>query len=39
LLRLIQDAKIGGIATVRVVREGREADVQVPVQSTSSRQR
>ena len=38
LLRLIQDAEIGGIATVRVVREGREGDVQVPVQSTSSRQ-
>jgi Do/DeqQ family serine protease len=37
LQRLIQDAKIGSAAVVGVVREGREIDVKVPIQSTATR--
>ena len=39
LTRLIQDAKIGSTATLRVIREGREVDVKVPVESSVPRRR
>ena len=39
LTRLIQDAKIGSTATLRVLREGREVDVKVPVESSVPRRR
>jgi serine protease Do len=39
LSRLIQDAKIGSTATLRVIREGREVDVKVPVESSVPRRR
>jgi serine protease Do len=39
LSRLIQDARIGSTATLRVLREGREVDVKVPVQSSIPRRR
>ena len=34
LKRLIQDARIGSTATLRVIREGRELDVKIPVESS-----
>jgi Do/DeqQ family serine protease len=34
LKRLIQDARIGATATLRVIREGRELDVKVPIGSS-----
>jgi serine protease Do len=37
LQRAIQDAKIGSAVTVRVIREGRQVDIPVPVESTSQR--
>ena len=37
LLRLVQDAKIGGSVTLRVLRDGRTVDVKVPVQSSVAR--
>jgi serine protease Do len=39
LTRLIQDATIGSTATLRVIRDGREMDVKVPVQSSVPRRR
>jgi Do/DeqQ family serine protease len=39
LSRLIQDARIGSTATLRVIREGREVDVKVPVESSVPRRR
>jgi serine protease Do len=39
LTRLIQDARIGSTATVRVIREGREMDVKVPIESSVPRRR
>jgi Do/DeqQ family serine protease len=39
LTRLIQDAEIGSTAAVRVIREGRELEVQVPIGSSSARTR
>jgi serine protease Do len=36
LERLIQDAPIGGTATVGVIREGRELQLKVPIQSTAA---
>jgi Do/DeqQ family serine protease len=39
LTRLIQDAKIGSTATLRVIREGRELDVKVPIESSVPRRR
>jgi Do/DeqQ family serine protease len=39
LTRLIQDAKIGSTATLRVIRAGREMDVKVPVESSIPRRR
>jgi Do/DeqQ family serine protease len=39
LKRLIQDAKIGSTAVFRVIRDGRETDVRVPIQSSSRRVR
>jgi Do/DeqQ family serine protease len=35
--RLVSDAHIGSTATVRVIREGREMDVKVPIDSSSRR--
>ena len=37
LQRLIQDAKIGSTAVVTVLREGRQVDVKIPIQSTAMR--
>jgi serine protease Do len=37
LQRLIQDAKIGGTASVGVIREGRPVVVKIPIQSTGTR--
>jgi serine protease Do len=37
LQRMIQDAKIGSTAVVTVIREGRQLDVKVPIQSTATR--
>jgi Do/DeqQ family serine protease len=39
LTRLIQDTRIGSVATLRVIREGREVEVKVPVESSSPRRR
>ena len=39
LKRLIQDAKIGTTATFRVIREGRETEVKIPIQSSVRRVR
>jgi Do/DeqQ family serine protease len=39
LTRLIQDAKVGSTATLRVIREGRELDVKVPIESSIPRRR
>ena len=39
LTRLIQDARIGSTATLRVIREGREVDVKVPIESSVPRRR
>jgi serine protease Do len=39
LKRLIQDARIGSTATLRVIREGREVDVKVPIESSVPRRR
>jgi serine protease Do len=39
LKRLIQDARIGTTATLRVIREGREMDVKVPIESSVPRRR
>ena len=39
LTRLIQDARIGSTATLRVIREGRELDVKVPIESSIPRRR
>jgi serine protease Do len=39
LKRLIQDARIGSTATLRVIREGREVDLKVPVESSVPRRR
>jgi serine protease Do len=35
LSRMVQDAEIGSTATLRVIREGRELEVKVPIQSSS----
>ena len=35
LMRMIQDAEIGSTATVRVIREGRELELKVPIESSS----
>ena len=32
LSRLIQDAEIGSAATMTIIREGRELDLQIPIQ-------
>ena len=37
--RMIQDARIGSTATLRVVRDGRQRDIMVPIQASSSRRR
>jgi serine protease Do len=37
--RMIQDARIGSTATLRVVRDGRQRDVMVPIQASTSRRR
>ncbi len=37
LQRLIQDARIGSTATMRVIREGRETELKVPIESTAAR--
>lgn len=37
LQRLIQDASIGSTATIGVIREGREMNIKVPIQSTATR--
>jgi Do/DeqQ family serine protease len=37
--RIIQDARIGSTATLRVIRDGRERDITVPIQASSSRRR
>jgi len=37
LQRLIQDAAIGSTATIGVIREGRETEVKISIQSTSAR--
>jgi Do/DeqQ family serine protease len=34
--RLIADSKVGATATMHIVREGRSADIRVPVESSSS---
>jgi serine protease Do len=39
LKRMIQDAKIGSTAVFRVIRDGRETDVKVPIQSSARRVR
>ena len=35
--RLVQDAAIGSTATIGVIREGREVQIKVPIQSTATR--
>jgi Do/DeqQ family serine protease len=37
--RMIQDARIGSTATLRVVRDGRDREITVPIQASSSRRR
>jgi Do/DeqQ family serine protease len=37
LQRLVQDAKIGALATFRIVREGSPIDLEIPIQSTTVR--
>jgi serine protease Do len=37
--RMIQDARLGSTATLRVVRDGRQRDIPVPIQASSSRRR
>ncbi len=37
LQRMVQAARIGAPATVRVIREGRTLDLQIPIQSTAAR--
>jgi serine protease Do len=37
--RTIQDARIGSTATLRVVRDGRQRDIMVPIQASTSRRR
>jgi Do/DeqQ family serine protease len=39
LKRFIQDAKIGSTAVFRVIREGRETDIKVPIRSSAQRVR
>lgn len=39
LQRAIQDAKIGSAVTVRVIRNGREAEISVPIEATGRRAR
>ena len=39
LTRLVQDAAIGSTATLRVIRDGREIDIRVPIQPSSTRLR
>jgi serine protease Do len=36
LSRLIQDAPIGGIAAVTVIREGERAELKIPIRSTAN---
>ena len=37
--RMIQDSRIGSTVTLRVVREGRQRDITVAIQASSSRRR
>jgi serine protease Do len=36
LRRLVSDARIGTTATLKVVRNGRSADVKIPIESSAS---
>jgi len=36
LSRLIQDARIGSAATLVVIREGRQLDLRIPIESSSA---
>src|SRR5262245_9567430 len=37
--RMIQDARIGSTVTLRVVRDGRQRDIMVPIQASTTRRR